>query len=184
MCYSDDMKKTTSGFTIVELIVVIATIAILAAITVVAYTDFQARSKAAAVESGLKDIEKNLRAYAAEQQWGTWPLDSAIDPGKTNPSIQTLITDIPGFKQYMPRAPFTSDLPTSAWTYDYDNDVKPDCGSKYNGTNIVVTGVSQSATNYIDSSMDDGDNNCGRIRYDASVSKLFYSLSYTNDLSL
>jgi Tfp pilus assembly protein PilE len=178
------MKKAISGFTIVELIIVVTTIAILATITVVAYNGFQARSKAAAVEAGLKNIDKNLKAYASEQEWSTWPQDNAIDPGKSNPSIQTLITDLPAFKQYMQTAPSTSDLPASAWTYDYDNDVKPDCGSKYNGTNIVITGIDQSTTNYIDSSMDDGDNNCGRIRYDASASKLFFSLSYTNDLSL
>lgn len=178
------MKKTTSGFTIVELIVVVTTIAVLAAITVVAYNGFQDRSRAAAVESGLKAIEKNLKLYASEQEWGSWPLDNAIDPGKSNPTIQNLIDDLPAFKQYLKAAPTTSSLPTSAWTYDYDNDVKPSCGSVYNGTNIVITGVSQGTTNYIDAAMDDGDNNCGRIRYDASVSKLFYSLSYTNDLSL
>lgn len=178
------MRKSTSGFTIVELIVVIAVIAVLATITVVAYNGFQARAKAGAIEQGLKDIEKSLRVYAADQKWSTWPTDATIDPGKSNPSIQTLITDLPAFAQYLKTAPSTSDLPTSAWTYDYDSDVKPSCGSKYNGTNIVITGVTQDVANYVDSGMDDGDNNCGRIRYDASALKLFYSLSYTNDLTL
>lgn len=178
------MRKTTSGFTIIELIVVIVVVGILATITVVAYRDFQARSTASALQANLKDIEKPLRAYASEQQWSTWPQDNVIDPGKSNPSIQTLINDIPAFKQYINTAPTASGLPASAWTYDYDGDVKPDCGSKYNGTNIVVTGVAQNVVNYIDSAMDDGDNNCGRIRYDAAALKLFYSLSYTNDLSL
>ncbi len=184
MCYSGIMKKTTSGFTIVELIVVVVVIGILATITIVAYGDFQARSTAAAVETGIKDIEKNLRLYASEQQWGSWPRDNAIDPGKSNPSFQTLINDLPEFKKYLSTTPSTGDLPASAWVYDYDGDIKPDCGSKYNGTNIVLTGISQNVVNYIDSDIDDGDNNCGRIRYDASVQKLFYSFSYTDDLSL
>lgn len=183
------MKKTMSGFTIVELIVVIVVIAILATITVVAYGDFQARSKAAAVETGLKDIEKNLRVYASDQQWSTWPLDSAIDPGKTNPSIQTLINDLPAFKKYLQTAPSSSDLPTSAWVYDYDNDTKASCSTtpnpdSYTGTNIVVTGVAQNVANYLDAAMDDGNVLCGRIRYDSAALKVFYSLSYTNDLSL
>jgi prepilin-type N-terminal cleavage/methylation domain-containing protein len=184
------MKKTTSGFTIVELIVVIAVIGILATITVVAYGDFQARSKATAIETNLKNIEKNLRVYAADQQWGVWPLDNNdIDPGKLNPSIQTLIDDLPAFKKYLSASPTTSDLPASAWVYDNDGDTKPSCSSSanpdsYKGTNIVVTGVAQNVAGYLDSSMDDGNLNCGRIRYDSTASKVFYSLSYTNDLSL
>jgi prepilin-type N-terminal cleavage/methylation domain-containing protein len=183
------MRKTTSGFTIVELIVVIVVIAVLATITVVAYGDFQARSQAATVETNLKSIEKALRVYASEQQWGTWPTDTTIDPGKTNPSIQALITDIPAFKVYLPTAPITSDLAASAWVYDYDSDTKSSCSTtpnpdSYTGTNIVVTGVKQKVATYLDSTMDDGNLNCGRIRYDATALKIFYSLSYTNDLSL
>jgi prepilin-type N-terminal cleavage/methylation domain-containing protein len=178
------MKKSTNGFTIVELIIVIVVIAILAAIVIVAYNGFQARSKATAVEVGLKDIEKSLRVYAADQKWATWPTDSTIDPGKSNPSFQTLITDLPAYKQYIQTAPTTSDLAASAWAYDYDGDVKSSCGSVYNGTNIVITGITQDVVNSLDTSMDDGNNNCGRIRYDAAALKLFYSLSYTNDLTL
>lgn len=182
--YSSDMRKAISGFTIVELIIVITVIAILATITVVAYNGFQTSAKASAVEAGLKDIEKSLRVYAAEQKWGTWPRDNAIDPPKTNPSIQTLINDLPAFKEYLSVAPTTSDLAASVWTYDYDGDVKPDCGSRYNGTNIVVTGVAEDVADAIDKAMDDGSNSCGRVRFDVSALKLFYSLSYTNDLSL
>jgi prepilin-type N-terminal cleavage/methylation domain-containing protein len=186
------MKKTTSGFTIVELIVVIVVIGILATITIVAYGDFQARSKAAAIEAGLKDIEKNLRVYASDQQWGSWPNDNNdIDSGKSNPSIQTLITDLPAFKKYLPTAPTTSDLPASAWVYDNDLDTKLDCSTtvnpdSYKGTNIVVTGVDSKVAGYLDAAMDDGNILCGRVRYDSasSAKKIFYSLSYTNDLSL
>jgi len=190
MCYSEDMKKTTSGFTIVELIVVIVVIGILATIVIVAYGDFQSRSKAAAIETNLKNIEKNLRVYASDQQWATWPSDNNdIDSGKSNPSIQTLITDLPAFKKYLPTAPVTSDLPASAWVYDNDSDTKPDCSTtvnpdSYKGTNIVVTGVDSKTAGYLDAAMDDGNILCGRIRYDTAASKIFYSLSYTNDLSL
>lgn len=178
------MRKNVSGFTIVELITVIVVIAVLASIVITAYGSFQERSKAAAISSSLKDIEKSLRVYAAEQKWSSWPLDSAIDPGHSSPSIQTIVNDISGFKQYLQIAPTTSDLPSSAWTYDYDNDIKPSCGSTYNGTNLVITGIAHGVADEIDSVLDDGDNNCGRVRYDSTASVLLYSLSYTNSLSL
>lgn len=180
------MRKSTSGFTVVELLIVIIVIAILAAITIVAYYGFQDRSRAAVVADGLKTVEKSLRVYASEKQWASWPRDNAIDPSVPagNPTIKNLVTDLPGFSTYLQTAPSTPDLPTSAWTYDYDGDTKSSCGTLYNGTNIVVTGVTQSVASNVDSQIDDGDNNCGRVRYDSSALKLFYSLSYTNDLSL
>lgn len=180
------MKKSTSGFTIVELIVVIAVIAILATITLVAYNGFQSRARAAALESGLKDIEKSLRVYAADQKWSSWPLDSAIDPSAPggSPTIQQLITDLPAYAQYLKIAPSTSDYPTGAWTYIYNGSTESSCGTLGNGTNIVVTGVAADVAGDVDSAMDDGNTNCGRVRYDSTAQKLYYSLSYTNDLSL
>lgn len=53
------MKK---GFTIVELLIVIVVIGILAAITVVAYTGVQERSKTAKVSTELAQLEKAIRS--------------------------------------------------------------------------------------------------------------------------
>lgn len=179
------MRKSTSGFTIVELIVVIAVIAILASITIVAYNGYQAKATADAVEQGLKDIEKNLHAYAADQKWSTWPLDSAIDPNvASGPTIQQLITDLPAFKQYLPTAPTANGLPASAWTYDNDGDSKTSCGSNNNGTNILIASVPLDVATALDANMDDGNFNCGRIRYYTGSGTLSYALSYSNDLSL
>lgn len=61
------MKKYTSkakGFTIVELLIVIVVIAILAAVTIVAYNGIQAKAKAAAVESQVDKYRKALMQYA------------------------------------------------------------------------------------------------------------------------
>lgn len=54
------MNKTTSGFTIVELLIVIVVIAILAAISIVAYTGIQNRAADSAIQSDLASIAKKL----------------------------------------------------------------------------------------------------------------------------
>ena len=49
-----------SGFTIVELLIVIVVIAILAAITIVAYTGIQERAKISALQSELSSVRKRI----------------------------------------------------------------------------------------------------------------------------
>lgn len=55
------MRKNARGFTIVELLIVIVVIAILAAISVVAYTGIQQRAAEAALVSDLTNAEKQLK---------------------------------------------------------------------------------------------------------------------------
>lgn len=68
------MKKTRSGFTIVELLIVIVVIGILAAITIVAYNGTQARGKYTANQSSLNQINKLIQLYYA---------DNGVYPGNT-----------------------------------------------------------------------------------------------------
>jgi type II secretion system protein G len=60
------MKKTTSGFTIVELLVVIVVIAILAAITVVAYAGIQVRARDNIRKSDIAQIIKAVELFKAD----------------------------------------------------------------------------------------------------------------------
>lgn len=60
------MKKTSSGFTIVELLIVIVVIGILAAITIVAYNGIQNRASDAAVVADISAIRKNLEIAKAD----------------------------------------------------------------------------------------------------------------------
>lgn len=53
----------TKGFTIVELLIVVVVIAILAAITVVAYTGVQNRAHDASVQTDLKNIGTQVELY-------------------------------------------------------------------------------------------------------------------------
>jgi len=59
------MKKSTSGFTIVELLIVIVVIAILATISVVAFNGVQMRARDAKRASDIATIAKALEAYYA-----------------------------------------------------------------------------------------------------------------------
>ena len=67
--------KTTKGFTIVELLIVIVVIAILAAISIVAYTGIQNRARNSAAIELANQIAGKARAYNAIL--GTWPANVA-----------------------------------------------------------------------------------------------------------
>ena len=60
-------KKREHGFTIVELLIVVVIIAILAAITIVAYNGIQNRAKASAAQSLANSIGKKAEAYNATE---------------------------------------------------------------------------------------------------------------------
>jgi len=57
------MKKTSSGFTIVELLIVIVVIGILAVITIVAYNGLQQRGRDAQRSSDIASLQKALELY-------------------------------------------------------------------------------------------------------------------------
>lgn len=56
-------KQKQSGFTIVELLIVIVVIGILAAITIVAYNGFQQRARNAQVSTGVNAYVKAIESY-------------------------------------------------------------------------------------------------------------------------
>lgn len=60
------MDRKQTGFTIVELLIVIVVIGILAAITVVAYNGVQGRAQDTAIQSDLQQIAKKLELYKAD----------------------------------------------------------------------------------------------------------------------
>ena len=64
------------GFTIVELLIVIVVIAILAAITIVAYTGIQERAKASAMQSAASQEAKKAPLYAVDNA-DLFPADEA-----------------------------------------------------------------------------------------------------------
>ena len=72
-------KKKQAGFTIVELLIVIVVIAILAAITIVAYNGVQQRARDARRATDLSNIAKALQRWSIEtgQDFSAFPVGVA-----------------------------------------------------------------------------------------------------------
>jgi prepilin-type N-terminal cleavage/methylation domain-containing protein len=85
--YNRFMRKSTSGFTIVELLIVIVVIGILAAITIVAYNGIQGRASDTAVQSDLRQFALKVEEFNALQ--GRYPV---------GPNGTVAVEGIPRFK--------------------------------------------------------------------------------------
>lgn len=80
------MRKSVSGFTIVELLVVIVVIAILATITTQAYIGMQVRSRDAARSDTIAKIERALELYRLD--YDRYPSATA-SPGESGWEVST-----------------------------------------------------------------------------------------------
>ncbi len=67
-------QNKQAGFTIVELLIVIVVIAILAAITIVAYNGIQNRAKTSSAQSAANIADKKAEAYAVDGPTGKYPV--------------------------------------------------------------------------------------------------------------
>lgn len=77
-------KVDKTGFTIVELLIVIVVIAILATISIVAYNGIQNRGKGSAAQSLATSIDKKIEAWNAVI--GTYPTYCQFVTNTTNPT--------------------------------------------------------------------------------------------------
>jgi type IV pilus assembly protein PilA len=69
-------SKSIKGFTLIELMIVIAIVAILVALAVPAYRDFTVRSKVTECISGGAPIKLGISEY--NQTLGSWPPDANV----------------------------------------------------------------------------------------------------------
>jgi prepilin-type N-terminal cleavage/methylation domain-containing protein len=163
-----------SGFTIVELLIVIVVIGILAALVLTSFSQVKKRAQVVAIADGLEKVNKSMKSWAISEGYSTWPIQPIASGG--TPLVQ-LIVDQPGLHDYLQDVPQVDGLGLQDWFYDNDGDVKPECGSSYNGVNIVIRFLPDASVGQeVDSILDDGNVNCGKVRY--ADQRIFYSLSY------
>jgi len=158
------------GFTIVELLIVIVIIAILAAITIVAYNGIQQRSRVTALWTSITQVNKSFRLYLTNKGDTTWPNDTGfVGVGTSNPTLQQII-NATSFGNFMQHPPSQG----TNWFYDNDNDTYPAAGMT-GGVNICLDSIDNALALALDQAKDDGDINTGALRYNGS--RLYYSLS-------
>lgn len=134
------LHKYQQGFTIVELLVVIVVIAILAAISVVAYTGIQNRAHDTAVQSDLSQIHKQLQVAAALEELP----DPSSDPDadQFNALIDSITTG-----SYDSSQEYTIMVVKRGWGDSTDYDI---AGISKSGKVFIVTeeGLARSITNW------------------------------------
>lgn len=98
------MRRRGEGFTIVELLIVIVVIAILAAITIVAYSGIQQRARDSDRTSDIAAIQKALELYRVDN--GSFPSVGTDNVGYNLSTLSTAL--VPTYIASIPNDPNTS----------------------------------------------------------------------------
>ena len=139
------MKTKQTGFTIVELLIVIVVIGILAAITIVAYNGVQARAFNIRVQSDVKNVEKIVEAYKAIN--GSYPSTGSLSTvyGDSNCTGGTIRSDwVPSVTEKLPQSQANSGVLGARGCYMYSSDGTNYIVSAWNG----ISGGPQNSTMY------------------------------------
>lgn len=150
--YRDEISIKQHGFTIVELLIVIVVIAILAAISIVAYNGIQQRAISASLQSDLSSAAKTLKLYQTD--FGVYP--TSIDPVTYCPTPAALnycLKATPGnsFANYTSNnavnpATFSLDARSANGTQYYVSDSTGAGTSSDTFTMAVITGTARTGS--------------------------------------
>jgi prepilin-type N-terminal cleavage/methylation domain-containing protein len=86
--------NTRKGFTLVELLVVIAILAILATVSVVGYTSFINRANSSVAQQELTQVRDY--AFSLDMVKGIGDFDGEVDATEAKKAIEELDADLPG----------------------------------------------------------------------------------------
>lgn len=143
------------GFTIVELLIVIVVIAVLAAITIVAYNGVQTRARDNIRSDAISSIKRALEVYKVDN--GRYPSATA-NPGNGGWEMSTDVSD--SFMEYLANAGFSSGTPIDPinnstyrfWYYRYSAGVNG-CDSSKGGFYVLRVTFENTAIRPVGNSM-------------------------------
>jgi len=124
-------QQKRSGFTIVELLIVIVVIAVLATISVVAYNGIQQRARNSQTVSTIQAYKKALITYAIEHQTYPISLSACLGDDYTDTGVYTSANT---------RNCFRSNSTAGVISSSFNNEIKPYLSNRVPTPNNVVLG--------------------------------------------